>query len=641
MATCWLKITNQFLLLHALVILGFLSVKAQSITGKVGINTDTPSEALDVDGKIRMRTGAVKGHVLMSDSLGTGTWTIPSQILAFGSSLCVTDFGALGDGKTDNTVFFQKGIDSAASLGGKLCVPYGIYNLSGTLTIPAGVFLEGFGTGNNPLGTPVNGSILKYTGTGWAIKITGSNAGLRDLVIYDQPNSGAAGGISVSATGVLVESCKFINLLISGFADGTALKLEAMNSAGIAYCSFDDIRIRHAKTGIHIIQDAGSFVNSNAFYHGAVSGGGFEQCLLVQGGNNNLFEGLVLEPYSSVKGHLVVEKGSITGTHIRIEGSQQPPEIPILCFKQGTSGSVLEGLFGGGLILNEGDNFVNLRSGKAIGIDDAGFNVFLNAGLRGLSSGTIPNWSISGSGVHVDATTPEIHPGHSVLRLTVPAGVVSAIRPDPKSMPLVLNSPRYALCNFGFYVKADKPGIAFTTFNAPAGMTSSVAHPGDNKWHFIGMSAIVNPAQPIAPTLRIDNSKTGGDAIVYITSPAFCFGNNTPFHTSGLITSDGGIINGTLTTSMYTVPAAQSLILPKAGNVFVVDGTASIIKINQPLADRFPKGTIISLLFNQANLMINQSAYLLLKANFMSTVNSSLTLISLGDGTWRELQRNL
>lgn len=614
----------------------------QALTGKVGINTETPTEALDVDGKIRIRTGAQNGYLLLSDSLGTGSWTKPGDLVTKGSSaLCVSDFGALGDGKTDNTTSFQKAIDSAAFLGGKICVPYGTYKISGTLNIPAGVILEGFGTGNNPLATPSNGSIIKYTGNNWAIKIAGSNAGLRDLVIYDDNNAGAAGGINISANGNLVESCKLENVLISGFTDGTSLNLEAINNSGIAYCTFQDIRIRHAKKGIHISQDAGSFVNSNAFYHGAISGGGFDYCLFVQGGNNNVFDGMVFEPYSSVKGHLVVEKGSITGNHIRIEGSQQASEIPLINFRTGTSGSYIDGLYGGGLILNEGDNFVNLRSGKAIGVDDTGFNVFMNAGFRGFASGNIPNWTITGNGINALMAPPEIFPGHFVLSLTIPSGIVSTLKPDQKSLPLVLSDPRYSLCNFGFYVKCDKPGIVFTTLNAPAGLTSSAPHPGDNKWHFIGMSAIVNPTQPIAPTLRIDNSKPGGNTIINITSPTFCFGNKIPYPISAPITSDGGVINGTLTTSMFTVQSATTLVLPKAGNVFIVDGNTAITKINQLIADRFPKGTIITLLFNQANLSLNQSGYLLLKATFSSTVNSSITLISLGDGTWRELQRNL
>jgi hypothetical protein len=50
-------------------------------TGEVGIGTSAPSQRLDVNGKIRMRTGASSGYVPVSSSNGTMTWTDPSNIL--------------------------------------------------------------------------------------------------------------------------------------------------------------------------------------------------------------------------------------------------------------------------------------------------------------------------------------------------------------------------------------------------------------------------------------------------------------------------------------------------------------------------------------------------------------------------------
>ncbi len=49
-------------------------------SGYVGINTDNPSTTLDVDGRIRMRSGANEGFVPTSDNEGNMTWTHPDSV---------------------------------------------------------------------------------------------------------------------------------------------------------------------------------------------------------------------------------------------------------------------------------------------------------------------------------------------------------------------------------------------------------------------------------------------------------------------------------------------------------------------------------------------------------------------------------
>lgn len=47
---------------------------------RVGIGTNAPSTALDVNGQIRMRSGAVNGYVPVSDGTGLMTWTDPNTV---------------------------------------------------------------------------------------------------------------------------------------------------------------------------------------------------------------------------------------------------------------------------------------------------------------------------------------------------------------------------------------------------------------------------------------------------------------------------------------------------------------------------------------------------------------------------------
>ncbi|KAA6300867.1 MAG: hypothetical protein EZS26_002977 [Candidatus Ordinivivax streblomastigis] len=55
----------------------------------------------------------------------------------------VLNFGAKGDGKTDDTQAFQKALDSFGIKGGTVYAPRGIYSFAGSLNIPQAVTLKG------------------------------------------------------------------------------------------------------------------------------------------------------------------------------------------------------------------------------------------------------------------------------------------------------------------------------------------------------------------------------------------------------------------------------------------------------------------------------------------------------------------
>ena len=68
--------------------------------------------------------------------------TVGASIAA--ESLSVRDFGAAGDGTTDDTVAFQKALDACSkALGGVVSVPTGNYLIKGHLRVPSFVTLEG------------------------------------------------------------------------------------------------------------------------------------------------------------------------------------------------------------------------------------------------------------------------------------------------------------------------------------------------------------------------------------------------------------------------------------------------------------------------------------------------------------------
>ena len=272
------------------------------------------------------------------------------------AAINLDDYGVVMNNPSyDNSIAMQKALDKAAELSATIYIAPGYINYTQTLTIKAGVTIVGSGRGTNSNTTPYNGTILWYTGTAAAVAITGTNVSLSNLTVYNK-SALATAGITLQANNTLIESCTLSNVLIYGIINGTALRFDAQNHAGIAYCSFYDVRIRHAKIGIEIAPDSTSFINSNSFYHGVISGGAFDYCLKVEGGNNNIFYGTVMEPYTSTYGHIQINKGQIIGDHIRIEAIKLPKTLPVVYLGKKTADCQINGMYSGGLITNEGQN---------------------------------------------------------------------------------------------------------------------------------------------------------------------------------------------------------------------------------------------------------------------------------------------
>ena len=75
----------------------------------------------------------------------------------------VTDYGAKGDGATDDTAAIQKAITAAAKLGGVVALPAGKFLVRGSLNVPAGVTVRG--VNERPLYiAPQVGTIILATG---------------------------------------------------------------------------------------------------------------------------------------------------------------------------------------------------------------------------------------------------------------------------------------------------------------------------------------------------------------------------------------------------------------------------------------------------------------------------------------------
>ncbi len=91
-------------------------------------------------------------------------WILFLAMVPFVHASTVRDFGAVGDGKTDDTVAFQKALDEAGKTGDLVSVPAGQYAIRGQLSIPDGVTLEGTWRGEHTSQLDKGSTLLAYSG---------------------------------------------------------------------------------------------------------------------------------------------------------------------------------------------------------------------------------------------------------------------------------------------------------------------------------------------------------------------------------------------------------------------------------------------------------------------------------------------
>jgi hypothetical protein len=136
---------------------------ALSVIGRSANSSGVPTDiAASNDGEVLRRSGTALGFGKIVDANVDASAAIDAAKLSFTPAgtgavarsiqaamrerISVFDFGVTGDGSTDDSVNFQKAIDYAATVKGRVCVPATAngYVLSG-LTVPSNVFIQGEG----------------------------------------------------------------------------------------------------------------------------------------------------------------------------------------------------------------------------------------------------------------------------------------------------------------------------------------------------------------------------------------------------------------------------------------------------------------------------------------------------------------
>ena len=589
--------------------------------------------------------------------------------------ISVLDFGAIGDGVSDDTSALQGAINAASVLGKVVCFPAGLYATSHTLLVPAGVSLRGEGMGTNPRAPNLaSGSIIGYCGTGYAVELRNAhNAVLEGLVVattFGCPDPAAAlGGVLLNGTGPVggVESATLRNVFIFRFWGGAGLTLLAESGGGVAYCSFFDVRVRHALTGIHLSAtgNGGSFVNSNTFFHGAVSGGGYDYGIRLSGPgacNNNIFIGTVVEPYTTTYGHIFVE-GAISQLQCsgcRVEGASLGDFDPLLVFSGETYGSVWDGgITDGGRIDADPLNH-DLRGCHGLNMRPSTRNLFPNSGFVGAgnrygsSDDTPPFWLTTGAisvtvstssaswwiGNRKTSSPPPLPNGAFSLNISVAPGTIATLKPESADGLWPPSRASFLECSVGAWMRTCRSSSsirAVATSIGPNGVESGSPLLQDGEWHYVGLTGgLPDPLgaspHPTAIFYFTHEGSPGSsqEECVEVALPTFTFGRSTiSARESQVLTDQGGQVQGTLFLGLSEVSlqASSHWVVEKSGNTFAVTaatvangGSTTLARLNADSDERMPAGTTIQFVFEVAGITVVDSAYIDLKAgSFTST----------------------
>ena len=160
-------------------------------------------------------------------------------------TISITDFGAVGDGKTDNRAALQKAFDQARATGQDVYIPPGVYCHSGVLTI-TGIHVAGAG----------EASVLKATSYGQEVVwLKGDGVALSDVRL-----DGVGGSRLTSYTGAKVAVQDATNFSIENIHIGSSSAAGIiMNNSSYGHIAGNIVENTRADS-IHMVNGAHDLV---------------------------------------------------------------------------------------------------------------------------------------------------------------------------------------------------------------------------------------------------------------------------------------------------------------------------------------------------------------------------------------------
>lgn len=249
------------------------------------------------------------------------------------------DYGAVGDGVTDDAAAIQAAIDAGA--GRRIILPGGDYLIKTKLTLPTNTSLHGVGRATKIIGDNLTTALLSSPNTavryfGWDIQ----------NLFFDNTSKATGGGIGIDVTNQTLGH--FSNVHFGNVELGIYVEDEAF------YNNFFAMQMSDVVTGVHLMSGPASGANENAFYslrvNACTTGAIVDDC------TNNVFYKPAIEVFT-------------TGFDIAPTGATQFIAIHDPRFEGGTTGIVNGAtaqatMVFGGMVATVGTRYTNAAAEK-------------------------------------------------------------------------------------------------------------------------------------------------------------------------------------------------------------------------------------------------------------------------------------
>lgn len=167
----------------------------------------------------------------------------------------VKEYGATGDGVTDDTTSIQNAINTLSSTGGKVLFPIGTYKISSTITVPSYVFLVGM----SRYRSQITASTTAITMVSFPDR---DSAGISQMLLTGNNTASVGIDIGAGSNTIIIHDVQVHNCSVSG---GIGIYFHGTSTANPVMLShLDSFTISGCYTGLRIDYAAGGSIKRGA-----------------------------------------------------------------------------------------------------------------------------------------------------------------------------------------------------------------------------------------------------------------------------------------------------------------------------------------------------------------------------------------